>query len=127
MKKHIKKHFNLYSLMLLPLYSLISFLTYKRTHRYAEHLVFNCYLQGFSFLVTIIFFALGALFNSSFYFLTSLFAFFFYTYAFAKLYKQKFWQILISILKFIGLTLLLFIILIILSGIVAAIIMDFKG
>jgi len=120
-QKFLVKYFNLISLIFLPFFSLLSFWIYRRKHSFAEHLVFNCYIQGLSFLFTIVFFLLAITISPKIYPFATLLTVFLYLYTFKRLYKQNFKQILIAILKFIGLLTAACLIFSIIIGVIVAV------
>ena len=109
-QKTILKYFNIYSFALLPLYALVGFLVFRKQNNYTEHLIINAYLQGFLFLWTTLFFliTLGAF--DSLYNYSIILTIFFYSYAYARLYKLSFWNSVLYLLKFIGVMLILIIV-----------------
>lgn len=117
----ILKYFNLFTFILLPVYTFIAFLVYRKPYNYGEHLVINTYIQGLGFLFTSIFFVLSVLINPIFYFLTLLILFIYYTYAYGKLYKLKIPESILKLLKFFGILIGFIIILMVLTIIIVII------
>ncbi len=105
------KYYNFYNFLILPLYTLIAFLVFRRPYNFGEHLIINTYLIGlltflgtllfvFSLLTKINVFTIGPL----------ILMFIYYLYSYSKLYELTFGQLLLKILKLIGLLLLFMII-----------------
>lgn len=101
-QKKILKYFNFYSFILLPFYTFIGFLVYRKPHNYGEHLVINAYLQGVTLLFSVVFFILSLIINPYLYFVSMIFMVFYYSYAYSKLYEHTFKKTTIKFLKFIG-------------------------
>ncbi|MXV38498.1 hypothetical protein GO491_07390 [Flavobacteriaceae bacterium Ap0902] len=108
------KNFNLFLIQyqnyvtftLVPLYSIISFFTYRKPYNYSEHLTINAYIAGLTTILGVGIFLISLLLNSNLYVnFGMLMSVVFYIYAFAKLYKQSPKQILFSFMKFIGILL----------------------
>jgi hypothetical protein len=96
------KYFNLIVLLLLPLYTFLAFLTYRRPYNYGEHLVINSYIQGLSFLATSLLFTISVFTNPSVYMLAIVLLVIYYTYAYGRLYKLSVAESILSFLKFSG-------------------------
>ncbi|MEE9362525.1 MAG: DUF3667 domain-containing protein [Cellulophaga sp.] len=109
-QKYILKYYNLYSFLLLPVYTFLAFLVYRKPHNYGEHLIINAYIQGFSLLSLSFIFGISILVHPMLFNLNILLLFFYYLYAYRKLYKHSFWRSVLKILKFLGLLILAFII-----------------
>lgn len=123
MKKFYSSFYNYYNFIIIltiPIYSLLTYLTFKRKgNNFFEHLVFNSYMQtniGYvSILIQIL--LLHLLHQPSpFFTIQILFSVCFSIYVFKKLYHLNAKQVVVSILKFWGLALLVYIILSILIG-----------
>lgn len=97
------KYFNVLSLVLIPIYTLIAFLVYRKPYNYGEHLVFNSYIQGTSFFATFILFLISVFTSPLVYLLATFITVFLYTYAYGKLYRLSFSESLLKLLLFIGL------------------------
>ncbi len=100
-QKAILKYYNLFSFLLLPFYAIIAFLTFWKPYNYGEHLVINAYIQGFTFLLTTIFFLLSLVISGSIHFFGLVGTIIYYTYAYIRLYNLSFGQVLIRLLKFV--------------------------
>lgn len=83
----IIQYFNLVTLVLIPIYALFTFLIYRKTYNYAEHLVFNSYIQGTSLVFILIFFYISLLTHPFVYSITTFITIFLYLYSFGKLFK----------------------------------------
>ncbi|NOQ72609.1 MAG: DUF3667 domain-containing protein [Crocinitomix sp.] len=110
-QKSILKYFNIYSFALLPLYTFVAFLVFRKKNNFTEHLIINAYLQGTLFLYTTLFFLLTLFALEGLYYYAALFGVFYYTYAYGRLYKLGFWKSILYLLKFVGVSLVLIILL----------------
>ena len=98
------KYYLVFSFLMLPSYALVSRLVYGRRHNFAEHLAMNAYIQGFLVSITLFLFALSLLTKENTFFYCSLVAtFFYYPFAFGKLYNHSFWKAILFLLKFVAL------------------------
>lgn len=111
-QSEILKYFNIVTLLLIPLYSLFTFIIYRKTFNYAEHLVFNAYIQGTGFIIALIFFYISLLTHPLVYSLALFGTWVFHAYVFGKLYRL---DAGISILKLVlfHIMLIIFVILLI--------------
>jgi hypothetical protein len=126
-QKTILKYFNIYSFALLPLYTFVGFLVFRKKNNYTEHLIISAYAQGLLFLTTALFFLLTMYFDNRLYQYNVVLMVLYYTYAYGKLYQLGFWKSILYLLKFIAVTLLLMIFLAligVLIGFIAAAIME---
>lgn len=96
--KIMLKYFNILVVLLLPIYSFIAFLVYRKPYNFGEHIVINSYVQGLSFLSISILFLVSLVTHPLVYAANIILLICFYTYAYAKLYKLS---IVASILKVI--------------------------
>ncbi|MDT0606576.1 DUF3667 domain-containing protein [Croceitalea rosinachiae] len=83
----ILKYFNIVTLLLIPLYSIFTYTIYRKTFNYAEHLVFNAFVQGTGFIFAIVFFYLSLITHPMVYSLTTLAIWFIHAYIFGKLFR----------------------------------------
>ncbi len=118
-QKATLKYFNIVSFFLLPIYALFAFLVYRKPYNYGEHIVIGAYIQGITFLSTIVIFLISLMTNPIIYIYSILITVIYYTYAYAKLYQQSFWQAILRLLKFIGIALAFFIVIVILVVVVS--------
>lgn len=95
------KYFNLIVIVLMPIYTFIAFLVYRKPFNYGEHLVVNCYIQGFSFLTTTLIFFISIWFHPAFYLLIYPLLILYYTYVYGKLYKLSVGHSIIKIILFL--------------------------
>ena len=114
------KYYNLLAFLILPIYALIAFIVFRKPYNYGEHLVINTFIQsvtsGFSILLFVLSLIVGVnLLGSG----ILIVAFLYYSYVYKRLYKLTFGQLLVKILKFIGLLLVLGIISVIIGFIYA--------
>ncbi len=114
-QKFILKYFNLFSFLLLPLYTLVAFWVFGKPYNYGEHLVINAYIQGVTFLLSAIFFLTSIWVNPHLYAISMLVMIGYYTYAYSKLYQFTFGQALLRVGKFILVLLACAIVLLIIS------------
>ena len=107
----ILKYYNLLAFLFLPLYTLISRLVFGKPYNFGEHLVTNTFLQSILAFLGILLFILSLLVDINIYFTgISVLPFFYYCFTYKKLYQLTFGQLLLRILKFVGVLLLLFLI-----------------
>ncbi len=102
--KFTLKYFNILVIALLPIYTLIAFLIYRKPYNYAEHIIANCYIQGFSFLTTAFIFFIAIWIHPSLYLLIYPLLIFYYTYVYGKLYKLTTGQSILKVILFLMLT-----------------------
>lgn len=117
------RYFNLMAFIMLPLYTLLSFFTYRKPYNYGEHIVINAYLQGVTFLITNVFFLIAVYINPNLILAGLLSTIVFYTYAFGKLYHLSVVKSILKLLKFLViliLTSIIFAILIFALGVIVA-------
>lgn len=100
--KFMLKYFNLITILFLPIYTLFAFLTYRKPYNYAEHIVANCYIQGFSFLTTTFIFFIAIWIHPSLYLLIYPLLILYYTYVYGKLYKLTIGQSILKIIIFLA-------------------------
>lgn len=118
------QHFYLMSFLFLPFYTLISRIVYRKPYNFAEHLVFNAYLQGSMIVANIFLIALSIIINPSLFWLFYPLTMVYYLYSFTRFYKHNVGQVVLKILKFIGvmlIVLVIYLLVLIVIGIVAAI------
>lgn len=110
------KYYNYLSFLLLPFYAIIALLIYGKPNNYGEHLVINAYIQGLLFFFGLLLFLLSMLFRKDLYtggaFILTVIV---YLYTYKKYRKQTIDKTVVSLLKFIGIILGVFIILMILG------------
>lgn len=109
------RYMNLISFLLLPFYALISYIVYRKPYNYAEHLVINTYLSGFAFVLSTIAFLISLVTTPSIYYYGTFLFLLYYPYAYGKLYKLGFWEAVLKLLILLGLFLVGFIIIFIIS------------
>lgn len=105
-QKSILKYFNIFTFLLIPFYTLIAYLVFRKPYNYGEHLIITCYSQGFLFLVSILFFALSLVLNPIIYSFSILIAIVYYLYAYGRLYQLSAKKLVVKFLKFLGILLL---------------------
>ena len=97
----ILQYFNIVTLLLIPLYALLTFIIYRRIFNYAEHLVFHAYIWGTCFIIVLIFFYLSLLTHPLTYSITTLSIWFIHAYVFGKLYQLSVGKSILKLLLFI--------------------------
>lgn len=116
MMKFQIKYYNLISFLLLPLYTLIAFLVFRKPYNFGEHLVINTYLQSIITFLGVLLFIFSLLSGINMIGTEiMILLFFYYSFAYKRLYKLTFGQLLLKILKFIGILLLFMIPLLIIT------------
>lgn len=96
----ILKYFNIVTLLLIPIYSLFTFIIYRKTFNYAEHLIFNAYVQGTGFIIVLVFFYLSLATHPLVYIMATMALWFYHTYVFGKLYTLNIWASILNLLLF---------------------------
>ena len=115
------KYYNTLAFLFLPIYTLIAFFVFGKPYNFGEHLLINTYLQSVTTFLTVILFVFSLLFGINIFGTGILILpFFYYCFAYKKLYKLTFGKLLLKILKFIGI-LLLFMIIPFIIGILSAV------
>lgn len=117
----ILRYFNLFSFMLLPFYALLGYIVYRKPYNFGEHLVANAYMQGVTFLFTLIFFMLSLIIDPGIYMISMIFVMGYYTYAYGKWYKLSLGKSLVKLLLFILVLIGFFIALMLISGLIGII------
>lgn len=115
------KYYNFFAFLFLPLYTLMAFLVFGKPYNFGEHLLIITYLQSITTVLSLLLFLFSIIFGINM-FGTGIIIlpFFYYGFAYKKLYKLTFGKLLLKILKFIGIFILLMIIPIIIGIIGAA-------
>lgn len=105
------KYYNFFAFLFLPFYTLIAFIVFRKPYNFGEHLVINTYLQSITILLGLILFLFSLIFGINMFGTGILILpFFYYCFAYKKLYKLTFGKLLLKILKFIGVFILLMLI-----------------
>ena len=100
-QRAILRYFNFFSFLLLPIYAFLSFMVYRKPYNFGEHLVANAYLQGVTFLFTLIFFLLSLVIDPGLYMISMIFVIGYYTYAYGKWYQLSVGKSLLKLLLFL--------------------------
>lgn len=100
-QRFMLRYFNLFSFLLLPIYSLMGFIVYRKPYNFAEHLVANAYMQGVTFLFGVVFFLLSLMINPTLYTGSIVLVIFYYTYAYGKWYRLSIGKSLLKLLLFL--------------------------
>lgn len=105
-QKSILRYFNIFTFLLLPIYALIAYWVFGKPHNYGEHLVINCYIQGVTFLIGVIFF-LVSIFTSPVVYMLSFISFMvYYLYVYKRLNGYSFGTVILKLFKFLGIILI---------------------
>lgn len=104
------KYHNLISFLFLPIFTLIAFFVFKKPYNYGEHLVINTYLLSITTFFGVLAFIFGLLTGINILFYSIFITFLYYSYAYKKVYELSFGQLILKILKFIGVLLLVIIV-----------------
>lgn len=116
------KYYNLISFLYLPIYTLIAFFVFGKPYNYGEHLVISTYILSITTFLGVVLFAFSLWTKINIFFYSLLITFLYYPYVYKKLYELSFGQLVLKILKFIGIF-LLFMITIVIIGVVIGFIM----
>lgn len=100
MVKFQLKYFNVLVVLLLPIYSFIAFLVYRKPYNYGEHIVVNSYVQGLSFLSLSILFLVSLVIHPLIYAANVIFLMVYYIYGYGKLYKLSLGQSILKVFLF---------------------------
>lgn len=114
-QRMILRYFNFFSFLLLPIYALLSYIVYRKPYNFGEHLVANAYMQGVTFLFTLVFFLLSLLIDPSLYMISMVFVMGYYTYAYGRWYELSVGKSLVKLLLFIAVLIGFFIAIMIIS------------
>lgn len=125
-QQSVLNYFNAYSFLFLPLYTLMALLVFGKPYNYTEHLVINAYLQGILFLSTALFFLLSLVLWPELYLISVIPSILYYSYAYGRLYKQSFAQIIAHLFKFVGIAIIAAIILLLISVLIGMVISKFR-
>jgi len=98
--KIMLKYFNLIVVVLLPIYSFLAFLVYRKPYNFGEHIVVNCYVQGLSFISISILFLISLITHPLVYMSNTILLICFYTYVYGKLYKLSSSLLALGIIAF---------------------------
>lgn len=97
----ILKYYNIFTYLVLPFYALLAFWVFGKPYNYAEHLVIACFLQGLSFLTGTLSFLFSVFIHPSFMSVGIIITAIIYSYAYGRLYKYAFGQVILKFLKFL--------------------------
>lgn len=123
MLNFIRNYYSIITFILLPFYSFISYVVFRKPFNYWEHLIINTYIGCVTAFLGIIL-ILISISSSNYYFNTlgsSILPFFYYCFTYKRLNNLSFGALLLKILKFIGALFILFLILIIATTFVVVI------
>lgn len=108
------KYFSLVTFLFIPIYAFISFLTYRKRFNYAEHIVLNSYIQGFTFLIGTVLFIVS-LIRPALYYLYYPILILYFGYVMSKLHNHGIGKAMWHFIKFLFILFINFIILSIVS------------
>ncbi|PIF02071.1 MAG: hypothetical protein CR996_01280 [Draconibacterium sp.] len=118
----VLRYYNITSFLLLPLYTLLAFLVFRKPYNFGEHLVINTYLQGVLTFLSIVLFVLSLLTKINFITYGSfILMFIYYIFTYQKIYNLTLGRLSIKMLKFAALLIVLFLVVIILTAVVVMI------
>ncbi|UZO80284.1 DUF3667 domain-containing protein [Aquimarina sp. ERC-38] len=121
----VLKHFNLIAFLTIPMYTFIAFLVFGwKKLNYGEHLVINCYLQGFSMITMTLMFTLSPLLKVNGIYFNVPFLMIYYLVTYKQLLKLSWGKTFLKLLKFPIITVGVFLIIMII-GIIGTLL--FKG
>ncbi|MEO0525843.1 MAG: DUF3667 domain-containing protein [Bacteroidota bacterium] len=120
--RFLLKYFNLFTFLLVPFYTLIAFLVYRKPYNYGEHLVLNGYMQGLSFFSSTLLFLISIFTHPLVYFSAPLLLVIYYTYAYGKLYKLTIAQSILKVIVFLAIVFVLLVLIFILAMVAGLII-----
>lgn len=120
-QKVILKYFNIVTFLLLPFYTLISYLVFGKKFNYGEHLVINCYIQGLNFFIGLLLFVTSIFTNPAVYYTQLLIVIFYYLFTYSRLLNYGWGKTILKLFVFFLVLLLMFIFIIILFIIAALI------
>lgn len=124
--ENMMNYYNFYYILTIPIISVVSYFTFfKRGNNFAEHLVFNSYIQtnlGFiSLVLQVLFLNIIGLTFLEYYIFYLILAIIIGAYSFKKLYSLNLKQTTISIIKFWAILIVIYIVLIV-TGVIIKII-----
>ena len=97
------KYFNIFVVLFMPLYTFLAFFVYRKPYNYGEHLVVNSYVQGISFLSSMILFLIAILVHPAFFLMITLpLLVLYYTYIYGQLYRLSIGRSVLKVLIFMG-------------------------
>ncbi|WP_298539293.1 DUF3667 domain-containing protein [uncultured Aquimarina sp.] len=124
----ILKYFNLFAFLLIPMYTFISYLVFgRKKYNYAEHLVINCYIQGFSMIATTLLFIAALVIHPYIFSSGVLIAIFYYSFTYKRLCGLTLGKTLWKFVKFLLILVTAFITITLLIGIVAILLTKIFG
>ncbi len=95
------KYYYYLSFILLPFYTLISFLVFRKPENFGEHLVINAYIQGLTLLLVLPFFILSLVFKYDFHTSAAIIlTMIYYSYAYKKYRHYSIGKSLLKLLRF---------------------------
>ncbi|WP_299439434.1 DUF3667 domain-containing protein [uncultured Aquimarina sp.] len=124
----ILKYFNLFAFLSIPMYTFISYLVFgRKKYNYAEHLVVNCYIQGFSMIATTFLFVIALLVHPYMFSSGVLIAVFYYSFTYKRLCDLTLAKTLWKFIKFLLILIITFITISVLLGVVVVVLDKFFG
>ncbi len=109
------KYYNLISFLYIPLFTLIAFFVFRKPYNYGEHLVINTYIISITTFLGILLFVFSLLTGINILYYATFITFLYYSYAYKKINRLTFGQLLLKILKFIAVLAIVFVISIIIG------------
>ncbi|WP_299222703.1 DUF3667 domain-containing protein [uncultured Aquimarina sp.] len=122
------KYFNLSAFLLMPVYTFISYLVFgRKKYNYAEHLVINCYIQGFSMITSTFLFLMALVIHPYIFTSTVLIAIFYYSFTYKRLCDLTLARVLWKFIKFLLILMISFITITLLIAIVGVLLTKIFG
>lgn len=119
------KYYSIILFALLPVYSFISYIVFRKPFNFGEHLIINTYIASITAFLGVIFFLISISNDYNIYLSSSLIIpFFYYCFTYKRLNNLRFGSLLLKILKFIGVLIISYLIVIIAGVFVVLIVKD---
>ena len=112
------KYFNIFTYLNLPFYALIALWVFGKPYNYAEHLIISTYLQSIIILFGVILNLITLSTGINIVWYSMIFPIFYYLFTYKKLYDYSLKELFIKFLKFLGIAIGLFVLLIIFSSLI---------
>ena len=100
-QRFLLRYYNFFSFLLLPFYTLMAFIIFRKPYNFGEHLVANAYMQGITFHFSTLFFLLSLVINPALNLMGIGAMILYYTYAYGRWYRLSFGKSLLKLLLFL--------------------------
>ena len=117
LQESVLKYFNIITFLLLPFYTFVSYLVFGRKLNYGEHLVVNCYIQGFSFFLGVLLFVVSIYTYPPAFYFQYVIIITYYLFTYAKLLNLGTGKAILKLLLFI-LVLILLLVVVFIIGVI---------